>query len=204
AGANAVGVSGSPVSLPAWLKLVRSGSNFSGYVSGDAVNWIQIGAITNIAMSPTADAGLALGNGSSTAVTTTTFDNVIASNDFILSVSPKAVISGSSIQYTVNVNALSGFSGSVSLSVSGLPSGATSSFSPSSLSSGNSVLTVTPAANTPANSYPLVITGASGAVTHTAAVKLIGTGSPFSLWTDLDVGNVGAAGGVSFNGTIFN
>src|SRR5262249_30055540 len=72
-----------------------------------------------------------------------------------------------------------------------------------SLSSGNSVLTVTPAGATPANGYPLVITGTSGSLTHTSAVTLIVTGNASSLWTDTDVGSVGAAGSASFNGTLF-
>src|SRR5260370_2647518 len=126
---------------------------------------------------------------------TATFDNVSTVNgqDFLLSVTPPAVISGSSIQYAVNVDALSGFSSSVALSVTGLPAGAAFNFNPSSLTSGVSVLTVTPSATTPANSYPLTITGTSGTLTHTTAVNLLVTANPVRLWTDSAQGNVWAA-----------
>src|SRR5439155_16520676 len=132
-------------------------------------SWTQVGATTTINMSASAYIGLAVSalNGNSTALPAV-FDSVGVGSgqDFLLTVAPKAVISGASIQYSVNVDALVGFSGTVALSVSGLPSGATYSFSPSSLTSGISILTVTPSSSTAANSYPLVITGTSGALSH--------------------------------------
>ena len=66
--------------------------------------------------------------------------------DFTLSATPgsQTVTSGGSTAYTVNTSAVSGFSGSVSLSASGLPTGATGSFSPTSVVTGaSSTLTVT-------------------------------------------------------------
>src|SRR5262249_11861327 len=161
-GAGAGGVGGPTVTLPYWVKLTRLGSTFTGSISSDGVSWTQVGSVT-IPMAMSVYMGLAVTARDTSAAITATFDNLSTINgqDFLLTVAAAAVITGSSIQYTVNVSALGGFTGPVSLSVSGLPSGATSSFSPSSLSSGNSVLTVTAAVNTPANSYPLVITGAS-------------------------------------------
>src|SRR5207253_6501236 len=35
AGVNAVGISGSPLTVPSWFKLIRIGNSFSGYVSND-------------------------------------------------------------------------------------------------------------------------------------------------------------------------
>jgi hypothetical protein len=142
----------------------------------------------------------------STTLTTPTFDNVSTINgqDFLLTVSPPAVISGGGIQYTVNVGALGGFSGSVALTATGLPTGGTANFSQPSLTSGTSVLTITPAPGTAANLYPITITGTSGILVHSVAVNLIVTSTISSLWTDLDVGVVGPAGGTAFNGTTFS
>src|SRR5581483_6884415 len=55
--------------------------------------------------------------------------------DFSIGVSPssQAINAGGSATYTATVGALNGFSGAVALSVSGLPSGATASFSPASI-----------------------------------------------------------------------
>ncbi len=52
--------------------------------------------------------------------------------DFALSVTPSSatVIAGQNTAYTVTVASLAGFSGNVTLSVSGLPSAATASFAP--------------------------------------------------------------------------
>lgn len=80
---------------------------------------------------------------------------------------------GGAASYAVNIGPLYGFIGSAALSVSGLPSGATASFSPTSISiSGQSVLTVTTSGSTPAGNYTLTVSAVSGAVTHTAAVSL--------------------------------
>src|SRR5207249_1205065 len=66
--------------------------------------------------------------------------------DFILSISPASpsVSAGNSIGYTVTVTALNGFNGTINFGpVSGLPSGATATFSPASITgSGTATLTI--------------------------------------------------------------
>ncbi|MCA8205845.1 alginate lyase family protein [Burkholderia sp. AU33545] len=84
------------------------------------------------------------------------------------------ILQGGSTTYTaVNVGS-NGFSGSVQLSVSGLPTGATASFSPRLVSGAwaVSVLTVNTSGTTPAGVYPLTITGVSGNNVQTATVQL--------------------------------
>jgi Domain of unknown function (DUF1929)/Glyoxal oxidase N-terminus/PKD domain len=103
--------------------------------------------------------------------------------DFSLSASPssRTVVPGGGTSFTATVTAGSGFSGTVSLSVSGLPTGATASFSPSSISaSGSSTLSVTTSSSTAPGSYPLTVTGTSGALNHTANVTLV-VGADFSI-----------------------
>jgi hypothetical protein len=69
---------------------------------------------------------------------------------------------------------VSGFTGTVSLSVSGLPSGATGAFNPTSVAgSGSSTLSVSTSSTTPAGTYTLTITGTSGSLTHSAIVTLV-------------------------------
>src|SRR5207249_423688 len=97
------------------------------------------------------------------------------SPDFALSATPgsQTVAQGNSTSYTVSVSALNGFSGTVGLSASGLPTGATATFSPTSVTgSGSSMLNVTTSSTTPLGSYTLTIFGASGSLTHSVSVTL--------------------------------
>jgi hypothetical protein len=102
--------------------------------------------------------------------------NVNAAADFTLSATPpsQTVARKSQGSFTVSIGAVNGFSGTVALSVSGVPSRTSSSFSPSSITgSGNSTLTIS--VNKPAQpgTYPLVITGSSGNLSHKANVTLV-------------------------------
>ena len=100
------------------------------------------------------------------------------SPDFSLSATPstQSVVSGGSTTYTVTVTPSGGFSGSVTFSASGLPSGASASFSPLTVSgSGSTTMTVTTASGTPTGTYPLTITGSSGTLSHSATVNLMVT-----------------------------
>jgi YD repeat-containing protein len=67
-------------SLPYWAKLVRSGSNFTGYRSADGVNWVQIGSAQTIAMAQNVYAGFGVSSQSTSALSTATFDSVTVSS----------------------------------------------------------------------------------------------------------------------------
>jgi uncharacterized membrane protein len=95
--------------------------------------------------------------------------------DFSLAVSPssRTVFRGGSTSWTVNVSTTGGFVDSVSLSVTGLPTGATASFNPGTVAApGSSKLTVRTAARTPRGTYTLMVRGASGSRTHQATTTL--------------------------------
>src|ERR1700726_4491365 len=95
--------------------------------------------------------------------------------DFSVAATPasQSVTPGGNTTYTVTVGSLNGFGGVVTLSLSGLPTGATSGFNPSTITgSGTSTLTVSTTTATAAGTYSLTITGTSGSVTHTASVSL--------------------------------
>jgi hypothetical protein len=98
--------------------------------------------------------------------------------DFSLSASPSTQTvpagSGTPVNYRVDATPSGGFAGTITFSVSGLPSGASATFSPSSVTtSGSSTMTVTPSPSTPAGTFPLTITGTSGASTRTASVTFV-------------------------------
>ena len=105
--------------------------------------------------------------------------------DFAISASPssRSVVQGGNVPYTVSVSALNGFTDTVNLSVSGLPSGAAAAFNPASISmSGSSTLTITTAANTPTGTFTLTVTGTSASRTHsTSATLIVTSAADFSL-----------------------
>lgn len=96
-------------------------------------------------------------------------------NDFSISASPTSgtVAAGASASTTVGTAVTSGSAGSVSLAASGLPAGATATFTPTSVTAGNSsTLAISTSASTPAGTYPITITGTEGTAAHTAAYSL--------------------------------
>lgn len=97
------------------------------------------------------------------------------SSDFTITVSPtsRSVRHGRSTSYTVTIGAVNGFSGSVSLSVSGLGSGATGSFNPTSVTgSGNSTMTIRTTFSAQRGTFTLTVKGTSGSLSHTKTVTL--------------------------------
>jgi len=60
---------------PYWVRLVRSGSTFTGFSSADGVTWTQVGQIS-VTMASNALEGLAVCAHNNTALNTSTFDNV--------------------------------------------------------------------------------------------------------------------------------
>jgi hypothetical protein len=106
--------------------------------------------------------------------------------DFSLTASPasQTVIQGASTTYTINVARVGSFAGSVTLSVSGLPSGASGSFNPNPATGTSSTLSVTTLSTTPTGTYAITVTGASGSLTHSAGASLVVNAPPppdFSL-----------------------
>src|SRR5207302_1746271 len=94
--------------------------------------------------------------------------------DFSLSATPasQSVVHGAGTTYAVSITPSGGFTAVVTFNVSGLPGGATASFSPISLHDALPISVGTGAA-TPPGSYALTITGVSGTLTHTTSVTLV-------------------------------
>ncbi len=98
---------------------------------------------------------------------------IVANPDFSLTANPSSVSiaqggSGTSLITVVPVN---GFSGSVSLNASGLPSGVTAGFSPNPTTT-TSTLTLTASATAATGTSTVTITGTSGSLSPTTTVSL--------------------------------
>ncbi len=93
--------------------------------------------------------------------------------DFSLSVSPasQSVRRGGTATYTVTIVPTGGFNGSVTLSLSGQPSGSTVTFTPNP-TTGTATLTIKTLSTTSRQTYSMTITGVSGSLSHTKSVSL--------------------------------
>jgi len=98
---------------------------------------------------------------------------VTATPAFSLSASPtsQSIRRGGSTAYTITVNQLNGFAGTVTLGASGLPNRSSANFSPNPATT-SSVLTVTTSRPTSTGTYTLTITGTSGGTSHMITVTL--------------------------------
>jgi hypothetical protein len=109
--------------------------------------------------------------------------------DFSLSLSPTSatVTAGSSTTVSVPTARINGSSQSISLSVSGLPTGVTGAFSPTTVTAGSSATLTLSASSSASGSASYTVTGTSSSTSHSA------TGS-------LTVSGGGGGGGTLTNG----
>ena len=125
------------------------------------------------------------------------------SNDFSVSVNPTnvSVAAGSNASATVSTAVTSGSSESVAFSASGLPSGVTASFSPSSVNSGSaSTVTFTASSSVASGNYSVTITGTGSTGSHTATLTLSVTAAAtndFSLAVNPTSASVTAGSGTT-------
>ena len=98
--------------------------------------------------------------------------------DFGIAASPASlsIAQGSNGTSTLTISPQNGFSGSVALSASGLPSGVTAAFNPSS-TTGSSTLTLSASSTAATGTATVTITGTSGSLTHTTTLSLAVTAS---------------------------
>src|SRR5439155_16837023 len=109
--------------------------------------------------------------------------DVTPAADFSLSMAPasRTANPGDAVNYTVTATPVGGFTGSISLSVSGASNDTTSSFAPPSISiadasAKSSTLTISTTAASPPGTYPLTLTATSGNLQHFASAQLIVSG----------------------------
>ena len=112
--------------------------------------------------------------------------------DLAISVAPTSVSvqQGNSASVGVTSQVFGSFNNSVALSVSGVPSGVTATFTPSSIvapGSGTSTLAFTAAANASTGPFNVTVTGVGGSLTRTANLALTVTSTSTATLTKIDV-----------------
>jgi endoglucanase len=113
--------------------------------------------------------------------------NAPATPDFSLAASPVSVtvVRGASGTSTIAITRTGGFTGGVSFAASGLPTGVTAAFNPTTPATGaSSVVTLSASATATTGPATVTITGTSGALVHTASISLTVNAAPvadFSL-----------------------
>jgi len=134
-------------------------------------------SVTTTPSTPTGTYTLTISGVSGSLTRTTTVRLVVnAPPNFTLSAAPASRtvggLLGRSTSYSVTISPTGGFAGQVTLSVSGLPTGATGGFTQNP-ATGSSALSVTTGLVTLPGTYRLTITGVSGGLTHTTTVELV-------------------------------
>jgi hypothetical protein len=101
-------------------------------------------------------------------------------NDFSLGVAPStiSIVQNSTGTASVSTAVVSGVAETVALSVTGLPAGATASFSPASVSAGGGSTFTIDAGTANAGVYTLTLTGTAATATHSVSLGLTITASP--------------------------
>jgi hypothetical protein len=198
---------------------INPSGSFSGQVTL-SVNGLPTGATANFAPNPaTTTSTLSVTTGTSTPAGTYTLTITGISGtlthtatvtlvvnplpDFTLSASPSSltVNPGGTTSYSIAINSIAGFSGQVTLSATGQPSGATLSFGTNPATS-SSTLSVNTSATTPVGTYMLTITGVSGGLTHTTTVSLLVATPDFAMAASPASRTVPVGGSTNYTVTI--
>jgi Pro-kumamolisin, activation domain/FG-GAP-like repeat/Bacterial Ig-like domain (group 3) len=173
----------------------------SGLPSGVTASFSPNPATTGSTLTLTASSSATPGNatvaitGTSGSLTSSTgIALTINSPGFTLSDAPSQVniLPGASEESTILIAPLNGFNGNVSLSVTGLPTGVTASWSPNPASL-NSTLTLTASNNASAGTATATVTGTSGALTATAPLIVTVRNASVATSTSLTLTSSGKA-----------
>lgn len=131
------------------------------------------------------------------------FEITMATNDYTLAVTPATITicQPNNAVYTVNIGSVGGYVDPVTLSVSGVPAGATSAFSTNPVIPGNnSTLTISNTGAAIPGTYTITVTANSTSGVKTEDIELIianGTPSPVTLTTPAN-GATGVSNPVDF------
>jgi len=200
-------ISLSPGGLPTGVTVSFNPTTIAAPGTGTSTMTINVGSSTAPGTYTIMVEGSGQGFGANTNVSLTVTAGSTPS--FTISASPSSVTvnQGSSGTSTITTSVSGGFNSSISLSASGMPSGVTASFNPSSIAapgSGSSTLTLSVSSSASAGTYSITITGTGGGLTETTSVSLTvnsGGGNPsFSL--SASPGSITVAIGSSGNSTI--
>jgi kumamolisin len=158
---------------PAGVTVSFSPSSIAAPGSGSSTMTLAVAAGTTAGTYTITVTGTGGGITHTTTVTLTVTAAVAGS--FSLSVSPSSgsINRGTTGFAVVTVTATGGFDAPVTLSQTGLPSGVSWNFSPSSITgTGTSDFNLTVPSNTPTGTYTVTITGTSGSTSHSTTLTL--------------------------------
>jgi FtsP/CotA-like multicopper oxidase with cupredoxin domain/regulation of enolase protein 1 (concanavalin A-like superfamily) len=192
------------VTAPYWVRLVRTGNTLTGYVSANGTTWVQAGTST-VAMASSVYIGLVVSSHTTTALATSTIDNVSVTG--ATGSAPTAIISApisntsflapASIPITATATAGTGATVRQVDFYSGVTLIGTATTSP---------YTVT-WSNVSAGSYSLTVkvTDTLGATATSSAVPITVTSTATlpAPWVTADVGTVGLTGSVGYLNGVF-
>ncbi|MDR3746514.1 MAG: FG-GAP-like repeat-containing protein [Acidobacteriaceae bacterium] len=172
----------------------------SGLPSGVTATWgtnpTTGSSVLTLTATRTATAGTSrvtiTGTSGSTTVTTT-FVLTVNASTFTLSSAPGTLnlVQGGSDRSTITVVPQYGFTNSVGLTISGLPSGVTATLAPSS-TAGSSVLTLTASSSAAVGSTTATITGVYGSIVATTPLAVVIKAVPTATTTALTITASGA------------
>ncbi|HZP29736.1 MAG TPA: hypothetical protein VFC99_12340 [Acidimicrobiia bacterium] len=170
----------------------RSSAQVASYPYAHPSSLDDVTAGSNGTCSPsylcTAGTGYDGPTGLGTPNTAAAFSSGTPADDFSISAAPSSlsVAQGAAGSSTINTSVTTGSAQPVALAISGLPAGASASFSPSSVTAGQSAtLMIDAGAATAPGTYPLTVTGTGTSATHTTDVTLtvtaVGATNDFSV-----------------------
>ncbi|MGH9776547.1 MAG: hypothetical protein ACRD50_16570 [Candidatus Acidiferrales bacterium] len=107
--------------------------------------------------------------------------------DFTISASPSSntITQGGSTSYSVSIAPLNGYSNGVTLSATGLPSGASATFLPNPVTggSGSSIMSVTTTGSVTTGTFTVTVKGTDGTLSHSTTVQLVINPAPVPDFT---------------------
>ncbi len=173
--------------------------------AGTATLTISVGANTAVGTYPMAVSIAGGGDTQNLALTLTVVPS--GQPNFALSASPASLTlkQGTQGSSAITTTVSGGFNSGIGLSATGVPSGTTVSFNPSTIPApggGTSAMTIAVGANTAVGSYPITVTGSGGGITQTTTVTLTVTASQPSLTVTGNPASLSLAQGTQGTSTI--
>jgi glucose/arabinose dehydrogenase/regulation of enolase protein 1 (concanavalin A-like superfamily) len=205
-GGGTTTTNGALVSAPYWVKVVRSGSTFSGFSSSDGSNWTLVGTAT-IPMGTNAFVGMPVTSHNNTVLCAASFDNVTVIGGGVLTSTPTRTSTKTNTPTPVGPTLTPTRTATRTFT----PTGAPPTFTPTRTATRTFTPTGAPPTLTPTRTATKTFTATPIAPTSTATrtntATATKTPTPSALpppWVQQDIGSPGVPGGAGFTGGSFS